>query len=225
MPQPHADTPAPAVPAAASASVGEVSQYEQTVAEWRRRTPWYRRLSAAIGIQGKLMLCFFTLLSAGLGISCWMFASHAAEQLSDVMGEQARQLSSALALTSEDDVRSHNTVELRRVSQDLIKSRNILFVGFLDAETRPLTLASRDLNFGVGDLIRTRESTQSLMQVRDRNSPLFGDYLEVVAPVLSNPAPPAPQWQADGLPDADADAAMPAVAVPGQRLLGYVAVG
>src|SRR5690348_1272184 len=104
--QPDNSTPADS---AAVPAVGEVSQYEQTVADWRRRTPWYRRLSAAIGIQGKLMLCFFTLLSVGLGISCWMFASHAAEQLSDVMGEQARQLSSALALSSEDDVRSHNT--------------------------------------------------------------------------------------------------------------------
>src|SRR4051812_39618160 len=108
---PQIDIPAPVVPAAVTDSA-EVSHYEQTVADWRRRMPWYRRLSAAMGIQGKLMLCFFTLLSAGLGITCWMFASHAAEQLSDVMGEQARQLSSALALTSEDDIRSHNTVEL-----------------------------------------------------------------------------------------------------------------
>src|SRR6476659_5294229 len=101
MRQPHADSPAPTVSAAVPAGEAAVSsQYEQTVADWRRRTPWYRRLSAAMGIQGKLMLCFFTLLSVGLGISCWMFASHAAEQLSDVMGEQARQLSSALALSS-----------------------------------------------------------------------------------------------------------------------------
>jgi signal transduction histidine kinase len=227
MPVPQVDNSASTVSATVPAGA-EVSHYEQTVADWRRRTPWYRRLSAAIGIQGKLMLCFFTLLSVGLGISCWMFASHAAEQLSDVMGEQARQLSSALALSSEDDIRSHNTAELRRVAQDLIKSRNILFVGFLDAESKPLMLASRDLNFGAGDLIRTKEDIESLMQVRDRTSALFGDYVEVVAPILSNPAPPVRSWEADGAPSDDmlmSASGVPANAIPGQRLLGYVAVG
>jgi signal transduction histidine kinase len=181
------------------------TRYDEPICNWRQRAPWYRRFSARLGLQGKIVLSFMSLLSMGLAVSCWMFASKSAEQLSDVMGEQVRQLSSALALSGEEDVRTHDLLELRRLAQELIKSRNILFVGFLDPDSKPLALASRDLEFGLRNITVAQGSTQSLMQVHQRNSPLFGDYLEVVAPILSTPGISS---QAGS-----------------QRLLGFVAVG
>src|SRR3954447_9447330 len=107
----------------------EAEPYHQTVASWWQQAPFYRRISATLGLQGKLVICFMALLSLGLGASCWKFISHSSAQLADVMGEQARQLSSALAMSSEENLRTDNVDELRRLSQELIKSRNILFVG------------------------------------------------------------------------------------------------
>src|SRR5213080_344249 len=109
--------------------------YDQSFSDWSANARWYRRWSARLGLQGKLMLCFMTLLSLGLGASCWMFSSRSTTLIADVMG--------ALAQSSEQMVRSNDSAELHRLSQDLIKSHNILFVGFLDAESRPLALSSR----------------------------------------------------------------------------------
>jgi signal transduction histidine kinase len=184
--------------------------YDAMVSAWKKQAPWYRRISARLGLQGKLVLCFFALMSVGLGLSCWMFATQSAARLADVMGEQARQLSSTLALSSEDPIREQKYSELSRISQDLIKSRNILFVAFLDAESRPLVLASRDVDFRLVDVQMTRQRTDSLLQVRQRRSEMFGDYLEVMAPILSSPV---------------VDAHGAAVQRHGPRMLGYVAVG
>jgi signal transduction histidine kinase len=96
--------------------------------------------------------------------------------------------------------------DLNRRGRELIKSRNILFVGFLDANARPKVLASRDLDFALANL--TFDS-QSLMQVSRRESPTFGQYLEVMAPILSIPSPGEEEPRGVGR----------------TRLLGYVAVG
>src|SRR5256885_6387464 len=114
------------------------AQFDALVSSWTQSAPWYRKLSARIGLQGKLILCFLTLITAGSGASCWMFATQSGRQLSDLMGEQARQLSATLALSSEDKIRTSDWDELNRVAQDLIKSRNILFVGFFNKDSSPI---------------------------------------------------------------------------------------
>src|SRR4051812_8474810 len=163
------------------------SAYDALIISWKQRNPWYRRIAARIGLQGKLILCFFALFSAGSGLCCWMFAAQSGEQLIDLMGEQARQLAATLALSSENKVRNNDWAELTHISQDLIKSRNILFVGFLNKDQMPRAMASRDLDFRLSDLAVVGGNTQSLMQVRPKWSPVFGEYLEVVAPILSTP--------------------------------------
>jgi signal transduction histidine kinase len=122
------------------------------------------------------------------------------------MGEQARQVATALSLTSEKLARDGDWDELNYRARELIKSRNILFVGYLDANARPKTLASRDLDFALANL--TFDS-QSLMQVSRRASPTFGEYLEVMAPILSGQAPSDETGQGSN----------------GAQLIGYVAVG
>src|SRR2546429_9802812 len=90
--------------------------YDQSFSDWSANARWYRRWSARLGLQGKLMLCFMTLLSLGLGASCWMFSSRSTTLIADVMGEQARQLSCALAQSSEQLVRSNDSANLHRLS-------------------------------------------------------------------------------------------------------------
>lgn len=147
-----------------------------------------RRVGRTLGLQGRLVLVFMLLLTGGLGASCWLFVSRSSTQLNDLMGEQARQMASALALMSEQPVRTRATAELERTARDLIKSRNILFVAFLDSEFSVLVLSSRDLDFRLDTARALSGATQSLMQVCRRQSPLFGEYLEVTAPVIGTAA-------------------------------------
>ena len=182
-------------------------EHQTSIRDWEQTAPWIRRFSMRAGLEGKLVLCFMAVLCAAMGVTCKVFNDAMHDRLSDIMGEQARQVATSLSLTSERMARAGDWEELNRRARELIKSRNILFVGFLDVNARGKTLASRDLDFGLANLIFDSES---LMQVSRRRSPTFGEYLQVMAPILSTPSPPGdPAGTVTG----------------GPRLVGYVAVG
>jgi signal transduction histidine kinase len=176
-----------------------------------RRLPWYRRFSQRLGLQGKLVICFILLLGMSLGTACWVLTRLGRANLADLMGEQARQLSSALALASQQPMADRRRVELAHVGQDLIKSRNILFVVFLDQDFQPIAHASRDPDFDAATIRSHISDTRELMQVQTHSSPVLGSYIEVVAPVFSRTT--------------ISQASMAPRAMPGTRLVGYVAVG
>lgn len=178
------------------------SDHKTSILHWERTAPWLRKFSMRIGLEGKLILCFMSVLCLAMIGTSIVFTRETRVRLSDIMGEQARQVATALSLTSEQMARDGNWDELNYRARELVKSRNILFVGFLDANARAKTLASRDLDFALANL--TFDS-QSLMQVSRRASPTFGEYLEVMAPIMSRQ-----------LPGDDTG---------GARLIGYVAVG
>jgi signal transduction histidine kinase len=180
--------------------------HQTSMRHWERTAPWYRKASMRIGLQRKLILCFMAVLVAAMSVTCWVFAREMHARLADVMGEQTRQMAVALSLASEDAIRHNDYAELNRRGEQLIKSRNIIFVAFLDANAHAKTLASRDLEFDMEDL---RFVQTSLLQVRRRQSPTFGDYSEVVAPILSSPSSETEPQQHRTSP----------------QLLGYVAVG
>jgi signal transduction histidine kinase len=189
--------------------------HAEAVRSWAERVPWYRRLSNRFGLQGKLVFCFMLLLSVALGASSYMFLRQSSRQLGELIGEQGRQISSALALASKPAMTTRNRAELERIGQDLVKSRNILFVAFTDLENQTVALASRDPDF----TLASREggagsgmNTQSLMQVRAMRSPTLGEYIEVVAPILNitpGSMPPSPLT----------------APLAGTKLLGFVTVG
>src|SRR5436190_6299294 len=99
-----------------------------------------RGLAMRLGLQGKLILAFMFILSIALGSTCWVFVSQSNRQLEDIMGEQARQISYALALASKPSLEARESAELRQMGQDLLKSRNILFVAFTDQNGNPITM-------------------------------------------------------------------------------------
>src|SRR5436190_14193675 len=187
----------------------------------RRRALMCLPFPPRLSLHGKLTLCFLALLFLGLGTSCWLFVSQSNKVLTDTLGEQARQLASAISLSSADELRDGRLDDLTRMSKDLIKSRNVLFVGFLDSDSKPLVLASRDLDFVAADLKQTASRTQTLMQVRCSKSKVFGEYCELVAPVFS---------PVNGDPTIAEPSSAPTIEIapsvmPPARLIGYVAVG
>jgi len=172
-----------------------------------------RARGGQVSLQGKIILCFAVLLGLCVTGSCWMFVTQSERRLVDMMGEQARQLACTLALASKDELRGGRVPELSRMAQDLIKSRNIVFAGFLDTNFKLITLASRDQDWSLQEANAGGPRTaQMLLQPCPGSSRVFGDYLEVVAPVLSTPIVML------GSGEDSAHAVEP-------RLLGYVTVG
>jgi signal transduction histidine kinase len=178
-----------------------------------RRRSFFMRL----GLQGKLISAFMLILSVALGSTCWLFVSQSNSRLEDIMGEQARQISSALALASKPSLAADDATELRQIGQDLLKSRNILFVAFLDQSGTPIAMSSRDPDFSWDSLPFLKHRTMALMQVYQETAPVLGRYAVVTAPVLNVSSPMAghdiPTTLTPGAPEA------------GTKLLGYVSVG
>jgi signal transduction histidine kinase len=184
----------------------------QTLRQWEEHAPAFRRWSARMGLQGKLIFAFMYVLVLAIGASCWLFGSQSSERISDIMGEQARQISYALSLAAKSSFEQRNQTELSLIGHDLIKTRNVLFVAFLGPDGQKLATANRDPSFQWHDLESLRLNTRGLMQVHEQQSPVLGEYLAVMSPVLSVSSPAAVRLGASS-----ADGA--------SRLLGYVVVG
>ena len=166
---------------------------------------------ARLGLQGKLILCFLYMLAIVLGTSCWIFGRQSSMRVSGIMGEQARQISYALSLASKPLMESGQTGELKRIGADLLKTRNIVFVCYLDRAGKSIALSSHDPDFNWEALSPLRNNTQALMQIHHQHSPVMGDYLAVMSPILTVPA---------SVPSTG-----PAASDKGAQLLGYVVVG
>ena len=179
---------------------------------------WQRYL----GLQGKLIISFSLLLMAALGVSSFLFVKQSREALSDILGEQARQIAQTLALAAEMPYELSDVGEMHRLGRDLLRSRNIVLVAFHDPDGQSLAVACRDPDYGTQGARGTGQfqtNTQHLMQVSRRNLPSLGTFLQLTAPVFevygkhdSRSSPPGP-------------VKTPTPGETGTRLLGYVTVG
>src|SRR5262245_51478326 len=128
-------------------------EHESSIQAWQTSAPWYRRFSMRMGLEGKLILSFMLVLTSAMAVTCLVFANETRKRLQDIMGEQARQVATALSMTSERAVKTGDWADLNRRGQQLIKGRNLLFVGFLDSNARPKVLSSRDPDFILANLV------------------------------------------------------------------------
>jgi|GEM_PF-909201 len=170
-------------------------------------------LSWPLGFQGKLIVSFLLLLMLGLEADGFIYASQTQQRMTELLGEQARQTAYGLAMASAQPMAMRQTESLGKVGQDLLRSRNNLFVIFYDPDSHPISISHRDPDYSPASQDNQRTRPAALMQVRQGSSPLLGDFVEVWAPVLGYP---------DG-ENADPGAANPVSG--GKRVLGYVAVG
>jgi signal transduction histidine kinase len=198
------------------------SQHEEYAAsrrDWTNGTALPRRVSVRLGLQAKIIFCFITLVTAALAASSWTFAKLNHDRLTDVMSEQTRQIATALALSSEQAVRDGRWDQLNTLGGELVKSRNIVFVSFLDASAKPMALSSREAGFQLEDLSIVQHDTRLLMQVRPMKSAVLGEYIEMIAPIVAvSPAADANNENADAQPATFSGD-------DGRKLVGYVAVG
>ncbi|HUB25934.1 MAG TPA: HAMP domain-containing sensor histidine kinase [Tepidisphaeraceae bacterium] len=162
----------------------------------RRKRAW------SLGLQGRLVLSFMLLLMLGLEADAVLYANETDQRMSDLLGEQARQIAYGLSLASEQPLAAGQIHRLNQMGKDLLRTRDILFVIFYDDLYHPLSVAKRDLDFQPPLPQSDRQITSMLMQAQLHSSPVLGDYIEVWSPIVGH---------------GNSQAA--------EKLLGYVSVG
>ena len=179
-------------------------RYDDSVAGYGRRR---MALPMRVGLEGKILCALMFVLITSLAATCWVWASRTRVQVNDIMGEQARQIAYTLTLTAKKRIAAENSAALRFMGSDLLRTRNILFVGFYDAQGRSIAISHRDPEFLTNSPWLQQADVRSLTRVQYGKSPLFGDFLQITTPVLDSPV--------DGTSSSAA----------GSRLIGYVTVG
>ena len=169
-----------------------------------------RRLS--LGLQGRLAIAFTCLLTVALASSCWLFANRSGGQLDDMLAEQARLVAYTLSIAAEPPLAAGQHRQLATIGRDLLKTRNVLYVAFLDAAGRPVELANRYADFGWANVPKLDPAAAQLYVVRPPPHPVFGEHVAVYAPVYTD-APRRPK------------AAKTAAAAAARVRLGTVVVG
>src|SRR4051794_41112599 len=101
-------------------SATQAADYSAVTRDWLAQIPVYRRISARIGLQGKLMIAFAVMLLATLGGSYWLFITEGRSLVTRLLGEQAAQTSRALAMSVEPAFDANDRTELRRIARDMI---------------------------------------------------------------------------------------------------------
>src|SRR5690349_10566975 len=170
--------------------------YQALIRSWESRTRWYRRLSARMGLQGKLVISFCLLLSAALCGSCWLLLNHNRAILDRVAAEHAEQIGRTLAHVSQTSLAQNNPDELARISRDLLKHHEIVAVAFFSPKGTILSSSCRDPRLSANFPELWRDPTQTPWQLGQPTfgyRPEVGRFVQVAIPVLttSDPTPTA----------------------------------
>ena len=147
-----------------------------------------RRFAMGVGLQGRLTVAFTGLVVIALGSSCWLFATRSGGQMDAMLGEQARLVAYTLSIAAEPALAGGQRKQLATIGHDLLKTRNVLYVAFLDARGKPVELADRYRDFGWANVPPADPARTELYVAHPRPHPTFGEHVDVYAPVWSEPA-------------------------------------
>jgi signal transduction histidine kinase len=164
------------------------------------------RVNFHLGLEGKILIAMMMVLTSAVAAANWVWTTQSSASVADIMGEQARQVAYTLSLAAKPSVESGNLDALRAVGNDLLKTRNILFVVFFDKLGNCIAKVQREGISEIDPASLKVPHVESLAQVRTGNWQGVGEYLQVSAPVLTG-----------ALETGDVSSK--------SRLLGYVSVG
>ncbi len=145
------------------------------------------RRRVGLGLQGRLTLAFGVLLTAALSSACWLFAARSGAQLDAMLGEQARLVAYTLSIAAEPALAAGQHRQLAEIGRDLLNTRNVLYVAFLDDHGRPVELANRYVDFGWSHLPNLDPTVPAVLVARPPPHPTFGEHVDVYAPVFYHP--------------------------------------
>jgi signal transduction histidine kinase len=159
--------------------------YSEEIRTWIEQSPWYRRVTARLGLQGKLIVCFMFLLLIGLSASCCLFLRETRNTMWHATCERAVNLSQTMAMAAAAPLDSNDPHELARIAKDFVKNDDIVGVSFADASGKMITAACQDPDFRWQDLgLLAAVGPQDLMQPRRGSSLVLGSVVTVTAPVV-----------------------------------------
>jgi signal transduction histidine kinase len=164
------------------------ADYLAGIRSWERRAPWYRRISAHTGLQGKLVLSFMLLLTLSMASALWLFLNESHVVLERVMAEQSRAVSQTLAMAIEAPLGRRDVPDLQRVSRELLRNPDLLAVAFYAADGEMVTVATQhpDLDAARKELSgNPREQMGELLVTHSRRSGRLGSYTQITAPVTT----------------------------------------
>src|SRR5439155_11239550 len=92
--------------------------YTAAMRSWTQNARWYRRLSARLGLQGKLIVCFMFLLVLAMAGSYWLFLRESRATLWHNASERTASLAQTLAMAATAPLDTSNYSELTRMSKD-----------------------------------------------------------------------------------------------------------
>lgn len=152
-----------------------------------RSMPWYRRLSAQIGLQGKLVLAFTWLLMAALGGSLWLYASETRSVLWHVMGEHAIEVSHTLGMAAERQLIRRDVGELDRIARKILKNPEIAAIGFYDSTGLLLNVVCTDPDVDTANphfIGGWQIDTQQMLKIKYGQTPALGHFVYATVPVV-----------------------------------------
>src|SRR5687767_3541163 len=166
----------------------EQTDYATRVSSWERKAPWYRRISARTGLQGKLVLSFMLLITVSMGSALWLFLNESHVVLDRVMAEQSRAVSQTLAMASEGPLGRREVTDLNRIGRDLLRNPDLLSVAFHGPDGDLLTLStqSTELEKARKELApNPREQAGELLVAHKRRSERVGPFTQITSPVTT----------------------------------------
>src|SRR3954471_14953895 len=92
---------------------------------WEHKTPWFRRISARTGLQGKLVLSFMFLLVVTLGASSLQFVSESRQMTEEVLGSKATTIASTVGIASEASLEHSDCAALAGLGTRVLANKDI----------------------------------------------------------------------------------------------------
>src|SRR5688572_16480015 len=164
----------------------EQPDYSQAMQSWWERSPWYRRATARLGLQGKLIICFMTLLLIALCGSYYLFLRETRATLWHAVSERIVNVSQSLAMAATQPLDQGDVAELTRIAKAFVKNDDIVSVAFSDAAGKAITGASQDPDYRKSNLDVTGTfGPRDMLQPRRSQSPVFGRIVTVTTPAVS----------------------------------------
>src|SRR4051794_5335384 len=108
-----------------SSSLPPQPDYAAAMRNWFDRSPWYRKLTARLGLQGKLVICFMFLLLIALSASYWLFRREAQNSMGHATAERAVSLVQTLAMAATPPLESGDAPQLNHIAKDFVKNADI----------------------------------------------------------------------------------------------------
>jgi signal transduction histidine kinase len=169
-------------------------EYGDTIRDWERRAPWYRRISARTGLQGKLVLSFMFLLVVTLTATSMQFIGEGREITEEVLGGKAATIAGTVAVAAEDALARGDAEALAALGERVLANGDIVGLGFFHRGGALVSSSWRDGDPS-GSRARTmrnpRENPNAIRQVLTHRDDPTGRQLEVTVPVRQYPLGPA----------------------------------